>query len=66
MSVVRFQSTHFLLDTVIHANSQETRQEDSHKVQAGLGYIVRSRLDCLKRKKKSNHFNMLQQDILLL
>lgn len=53
MSVVRFQSTHFLLDTVIHANSQETRQEDSHKVQAGLGYIVRSRLDCLKRKKKA-------------
>lgn len=56
MSVVRFQSTHFLLDTVIHANSQETRQEDSHKVQAGLGYIVRSRLDCLKRKKKKQSF----------
>ena len=43
---------------------RKRRQEDSHKVQAGLGYLVRSRLDCLK--KKSNHFNMLQQDILLL
>lgn len=28
------------------------RQGDCHKVQAGLGNIVSSRLDCLKKKRK--------------
>lgn len=32
---------------------RKLRQEDCHKVQAGLGYIVRSRLACLKKKKKA-------------
>ena len=41
------------------------RKQDYHEVQAGLGCIVSSRLACLKNKQtnKSNHFNMLQQDI---
>ena len=64
MGVVRFQSTHFLQTWWLVPTLRKVRQEDCHKLQAGMGYVVRSRLPCLK-KKKINHFNMLQQDIFL-